>query len=138
MATTLPHHGGLGHVAGAWTGLAMDVADGIVYRPLWGEAGYGGTRFFPLHFVLHGLLIRGGVSVFTAGYLIGLGAMTALIAGAYRLMRTLGVPAMLAVPFALLVLSPQSSQHALTAIRGDGLAAAIKHLGPGMLCPGVR
>ena len=121
----LPDHGGLGHVSGAWTALAMDLADGTLYRPLCAETGYGGTRFFPLHFVLQGLLIRAGVSALLAGYLIGLGAMLALVTGAHRLMRSLGVPARLAVPFALLVLSPMASQHALTAIRGDGLAAAL-------------
>ena len=125
LLLALPHHDGLGHVSGAWTGLAQDVAEGTLYRPLWAETGYGGTRFLPLHFVLHGLLIRAGVPVLWAGHSIGLGAMAALVAGAHRLMRSFGVSGWVAAAFALLALSPMTSQHALAAIRGDGLAAAL-------------
>jgi len=125
VLTTVPHQGGLGHVSGAWAALAVDLADGTFYRPLFSESGYGGTRFFPLHILLHGLLIRTGLSVLVAGHLIGMGAMLLLILGVHRFMRRLGVPNALAAPLSLLVLAPMTTQHALTAIRGDGLALAL-------------
>src|SRR4051812_43474390 len=58
------------HVSGVWTGLAVDFAGGELYRPLISDAGYGGTRFFPLHFVSHGVLIRAGLGPVAAGDLL--------------------------------------------------------------------
>src|SRR5690349_3712070 len=46
--------GYLNHVSGVWATLADDVAHGVVYRPLVSDLGYGGTRYFPLYFTLHG------------------------------------------------------------------------------------
>ena len=43
-----------------WTALAWDFAHGEFYRPPLGPEGYGGTRYTPLLFVVHGLLIRPG------------------------------------------------------------------------------
>ena len=43
----------LNTTAGAWTGLANDFANGVFYRAPLGPDGYGGTRYFPLHVILH-------------------------------------------------------------------------------------
>ena len=49
----------LNFVSGTWIGLAMDFSDGIFYRPLFSdEIGFGGTRYFPLFFSIHALLIK--------------------------------------------------------------------------------
>jgi hypothetical protein len=46
------------YVEGAWLALASDFSHGILYRPLFGPLGYGGTRFFPLYFVLTALIAK--------------------------------------------------------------------------------
>src|SRR5215831_998252 len=44
--------------SGTWTALAWDLAHGELYRPVLSSTGFGGTRYMPLLFMLHGLLIR--------------------------------------------------------------------------------
>ena len=56
-----------GLTSSVWTGLAWDFAHGEFYRPLLGPWGYGGTRYMPLFFVAHGLLIRAHIDPVYAG-----------------------------------------------------------------------
>src|SRR3989449_7858143 len=44
--------------SGVWTALAQDFARGVFYRPTADAFGFGGTRYMPMFFVLHGSLIR--------------------------------------------------------------------------------
>src|SRR5258708_24280454 len=53
-----------------WTALAWNFAHGEFYRPSLGPAGYGGTRWMPLLFVTHGLLIRAHLDPIHAGVLL--------------------------------------------------------------------
>jgi hypothetical protein len=125
LATYLPAHANLNHVSGTWTALAMDLASGTFYRPLWSPDGYGGTRYFPLCFTLHAALIRLGIGPLNAGHLLTIVSALALLAGAYRLMRTLGAGVRLSLPCSVLILAPVASQVALTRIGGDVLPAAL-------------
>jgi hypothetical protein len=110
--------------------MAVDFANGVFYRPILDPAlGYGGTRYFPLHFVIHGCLIKLGLGPVAAGHTIGIAAMAGLIVGTYLLLRNLGVSRGLAVPSATLVLASTSAQLALSGIRGDSLPAALCVLG---------
>src|SRR5256886_14799683 len=43
--------------SGVWTALAQDFARGVFYRPTADAFGFGGTRYMPMFFVLHGSLI---------------------------------------------------------------------------------
>lgn len=119
----------LNHVSGAWATLALDFARGEVYRPLISDGGYGGTRYFPLHFVLHGLLIKLGLSPLVAGHALSIAALIALLCGAYALLRCLRVPAAFAGPGAILLLANPPIQGALITIRGDVLACAFNVCG---------
>src|SRR5207244_895752 len=82
----------LGSGAGAFLALAIDLTHGIFYRPLVDETGIGGTRYFPLVFVLNALLIRLGLNPVAAGRLIAIGAAVALVWGALRVLEALDVP----------------------------------------------
>ncbi|MFL5363434.1 MAG: hypothetical protein ACJ78U_20900 [Myxococcales bacterium] len=117
------------HVSGVWTGLAVDFAGGELYRPLISDAGYGGTRFFPLHFVLHGLLIRAGLGPLAAGHLVTGIALLALLAGAFLFFRRSDVSPGMAAAGALLLLANAPVDGALVTIRGDLLAAALNVCG---------
>jgi hypothetical protein len=119
----------LSHVSGTWAALAVDFARGELYRPVLSASGYGGTRYFPLHFVLHGWLIRAGLRPVAAGHAISLAAVAALVAGAFLLLRRLRVADAIAVPGALLLLANPPVQAALVTIRGDLLSAALNVCG---------
>ena len=77
LAKVLPHYGQVDQSAGVWTALAADLArEGVFYRPIAGDLGYGGTRYFPLHFVLHAGLIRAGLGPVEAGLAIAFAGVT--------------------------------------------------------------
>ena len=120
----------LNHVSGAWMTLADDLARGTFYRPLLApELGFGGTRFFPLAFVLHAALLGLGVPLLAAGYALSALAGALLLAAAYLLVRRLGLHRPPAAAFATLTLAGFAGQHALSAVRGDLLAVAFEVLG---------
>ena len=73
------------HPAGALIAMAADLKNGIFYRPLYGPVGYGGTRYFPLYFVLHALLMKLGVPILLGAFLLSAAAVVALLAGAFYL-----------------------------------------------------
>ena len=103
----------------------MDAAHGIVYRPLLGPSGIGGTRYFPLEFMLHSILIRCGLPPITSGFIILLGSAALLLCSAFALMRKLNVPVAVARPLCALITCTESAAMALTMIRGDLLAAGL-------------
>ncbi len=115
----------LEHTAGTWTALAADVRDGVFYRPLFGPDGYGGTRYFPLFFVLDAALLKLGVPLLPSGYLLSAAAIVLLVAGAFSWMRRLGVERWLAACAAGAVLGAFSVQWSLLSPRADGLACAL-------------
>lgn len=128
----------LNHVSGVWMTLADDLARGTFYRPLHepGE-GYGGTRYFPLAFVVHGGLVRAGAPLLAAGYAIALGAGLALGAGVFLLLRALGRGRLASAAFVPLAFAGFAGQHALTAVRGDLLPVALSAIGLAAIARGT-
>ncbi|HET8541757.1 MAG TPA: hypothetical protein VFL83_17895 [Anaeromyxobacter sp.] len=120
----------LNHVSGAWMALADDLAHGTLYRPLHDAAlGYGGTRYFPLVFAGHAALLRAGVGLLEAGWLLSAAAGALLVAGGFLLLRGLGLRRGPALAYAVLALGGFAAQHALSAGRGDLLPVALSALG---------
>src|ERR1700733_10928079 len=130
-----PNDSHLDHVSGAWGALAADLRAGVFYRAPFGPEGYGGTRFFPLFFCLHGLGILLSGSWRFSGYLLSAISIIALLAGVYRLLRSLGIDRSLSVAACAAVLAGSSVQDAFLTIREDGLAAALNVWGV-TLCVG--
>ena len=125
LALSLPSGARVNFVSGTWIALGVDLRNGVLYRPLIGEAGFGGTRYFPLWIILHAGLMRLGLSPLAAGHLISVVAALAWIAGAYRLMQELSFPPALARALSLLTLCTSAGVLALTTVRGDLLPAAL-------------
>ena len=115
----------LNHVAGSWVGLALDLAHGTFYRPLFGPEGFGGTRFMPLYFALHAGLIRLFGHPIATGYALSLLSGAALLTGLYALLRTLGVARFESAACAALPLAGASTWSGLVTIRGDLLPVAF-------------
>jgi len=120
------HGSSLYHVDGTWITLARDLAQGVFYRPLLSEeTGFGGTRYVPVFFVLHSLLILATGLPFASGFLLSALAVLLLVLGVFFLLRKLGVEHFLAVVFSALILGGHSVQFGLTNIRGDVLSSAL-------------
>lgn len=113
------------HVAGVWATMSQDLLDGTFYRPPFGPLGFGGTRWMPLFFTMHAVLWKVFGSWRVAAHLICALSLVALLAGAYRLMRRLGVARWLAFGATVTVLATTGGKYALLDVRADGLAAAL-------------
>jgi hypothetical protein len=125
ISQSWPNDSHLDHVSGAWVTLATDLRSGVFYRAPYGPEGYGGTRFFPLFFVLHALGIFLSGSWRFSGYVLSASSLIALVAGVYFLLRKLRVDRWLAMAGCAAVLAGSSVQDAFLTIREDGLAAAL-------------
>ena len=126
-----------GTTSGVWAALANDFAEGIFYRPVFDESGYGGTRYMPLFFVLYGSLIAIFHDPVTAGLSLSLATLLFLDLGIYFLLRETGTPRTIAVPLTFLVHASIALQLLTLETRSDFLAAgmnvwgilfALKHL----------
>jgi hypothetical protein len=115
--------------SGTWIALAVDLKHGMFYRPMYGDLGYGGTRYLPLHFVLHAVLMELGLSPVAAGHALEGVAGLGLLVAIYLILRRVGVAAWMAASFAVAALAPKASQIAILSIRGDLLPTALVILG---------
>jgi hypothetical protein len=117
--------GYLSYVSGTWATLADDVAHGELYRPLLSPLGYGGTRYFPLYFVLHGALVAIGVPMRFAGHAISvMSAVLLVCSGAIGLYR-LGASRQLACAGGILALASRTAVMGAAGMRGDLLPVAL-------------
>ena len=116
-------------VAGVWTAMAVDLADGVLYRPLSGPAGYGGTRYAPLHAILQAAVLAVTGDPVWSGQIVAAISVSLLVVAVYFVVRAMGGARLLAACSASSVLASQTTQHALLSIRGDALPAALNMLG---------
>jgi hypothetical protein len=116
---------GLNVTPGVWAGLAVDLADGMFYRPIQSDLGYGGTRYMPVAFSLHAGLIRIFGSPVATAYLITYAAAVMLFAGVYFCLVRLNVAKSMAVVTALFSLSAVCVAACVYQLRPDVLSAAL-------------
>ena len=128
--------GYLNYVSGIWLALANDLQHGVFYRELMTDGGYGGTRYFPLFFVVIAAFMRLGASALAAGCLAS--ALTAIVltSGMYALVRGLGGTRTIAGLFAASAISSYFVQQTLFEVRADVLAAALNTWGLAFLLRG--
>ena len=115
----------LEHVAGVWVAEAIDLTRGVFYRAPYGSYGYGGTRYFPLFFCVHGAAIKVFGSWRATGYALSTVSVVLLLIAVYYLSRCLAAARWLAVAACLAVLVGTSTQEALLTIREDAMAAML-------------
>lgn len=125
----------LTHVEGAWLACAYDFLHGVFYRPLFGPLGYGGTRYFPLYFVLTGWLSKPLGSLETAGIALSGACVVLTLIAVFVLLRRMNVSAILSAGAVVAILSVASTQQALLGAKGDSLAAAANLWGV-VICTG--
>lgn len=129
MSIAIPRGSHLTHEAGVWTGLAMDLRDGLFYRPVFSDAGYGGTRYSPLHMLLHSALMHAGLAPIPAGFMLVLAAIGGVLAGMYAIARAHGVDRSVGLTIVVLALATSCVNMNLLNIRSDFLAAALNLAG---------
>jgi hypothetical protein len=115
----------LTHVEGVWLACAYDFTHGVFYRPLFSSLGYGGTRYFPLYFVLTGALSKPLGSLATAGIALSAAGVLLALAAMYILLRRANVSVLLTAAAVTTVLAVATTQQALLGAKGDSLAAAL-------------
>jgi hypothetical protein len=115
----------ISHASGVVMAMADDLQHGVFYRPLFGRLGYGGTRYFPLFFVIHAGLLKLGMPVLASGYLLCGAAVALLMVGTYRLLTTLKVEPWLAACSTAALLAAGSAQLSVVSPHPDGLASAL-------------
>ncbi len=117
--------GDLESEGGMWTTLALDAANGIVYRPIFSPLGYGGTRYSPLHFLIHAAFLKAGAPPIASGFLMGIVCVLVTLAGIYVLMRKLQTPRSLAIPLTTFFLAAFCVRSGILSIKADLLAAGL-------------
>jgi hypothetical protein len=127
----------MSYIEGAWLACANDFIHGTLYRPLFGPLGYGGTRFFPLYFVLSGTLSRVFGRLENAGLILSAASVILLGYGCFVLLRRLEVGFLLSLAAVIAVMVAATTQEALLQTKGDGLAAMLNLWGL-VLCVGPK
>ena len=120
---------GISFASGVMITMATDLKDGVFYRPLLDSGGYGGTRYFPLYFCLHALLLKLGMPVLAGAYLLSAISILLLLVGTFQFLRALGAERWLAACSALAILASTSVQMSFSTPQADGLAAALNVCG---------
>jgi len=115
----------MSHAEGAWMTSAYDFTHGVLYRPLFGPLGYGGTRFFPLYIVVTGSLSRIFGRLEDSGMILSAASVILLAYGCFVFLRRLDVSVLVSLGAATAVLSAATTQEALVHTKGDGLAAML-------------
>jgi hypothetical protein len=128
----------LSYVSGIWLALARDLAHGVFVRDLIGPLGYGGTRYFPLFFILIGSFLAVGIPPLVAGGLASGVAGGLLATGLARVARALDAPRHVMWMAAAVALAPYFVQQTLFEVRADVLAAALNLWGLSAVIPLFR
>jgi hypothetical protein len=120
---------------GVWLGLARDTYDGVFYRPLWSGGEYGGTRYFPMLFVLTAGMMRTGLSAVSAGVLVSMLGLIAMATAVGLVLTRLGVSRALIVGGTALAIAPYFVHQTAFAVRCEPIAAAFAIFGLAAITP---
>ncbi len=115
----------IGATGGVWTALAYDFSQGIFYRPVFDEFGYGGTRYLFLFFMLHGLLISLFHDPVLTGFSLVLFSAVLLNVGIFALLRKMDLRPIVSAAFSLIMTASISYQLVTLEIMGEFLACAL-------------
>jgi hypothetical protein len=110
---------------GTWLCMAADARDGVLYRPIVSEIGYGGTRYAPLFPVIIAGFMRAGIDAIDSGFFAGLIAAIITISGLFVLIRRLGTPTSIAAAMSIFALAATCTRTIILGIKGDLLPVGL-------------
>lgn len=116
----------ISHVSGAWMALAKYAGDGTIYPSLYDGERFGGTRFMPLQFLLHGGLAEATGEYLVSGKLLTLAITVALLGLTFVALSRVGVPTWLGLALVALFVPTHTGLTAMTSIRGDALPVVLQ------------
>src|SRR5688572_5681332 len=113
--------------SGSWMALAWHAEHGVLYPPLRdAEGAFAGTRYMPLHIVMHAGLSRATGEWLLSGRLIGYASALSWALGIVALARLRGCPWLVAGALAASVIASPIGVQALCTIRSDGLSLGLQ------------
>src|SRR4051812_10886099 len=121
--------------SGVWLALARDTQHGVFYRPLWDGAEYGGTRYFPMLFVLTAGLMRLGIDAVPAGVIVSMLGLAAMSVAVAIFIQRLGMSRLPVFPAPGLSIAPYFVHDTAFAIRCEPMAAAFAIFGLAAITP---
>ncbi len=90
---------------GTWLCMAADARDGVLYRPIISDMGYGGTRYAPLFPAIIAGFMRLGIDPVTSGFITSLIATAVAMTGLFALMKQFRTPSTIAAALTIFVLA---------------------------------
>lgn len=128
----------LDHVSGARIALARSAHEGVLYPELFDGEHYGGTRFMPLHVVVHGLVAGITDEYLLSGKLLAYAATLGLLATMVVALRRVRCPTPLQVLLPALVLTTPTALSGSMGLRADVLPLVLQLLAVVLVSGGER
>ena len=129
----------LTYASGVWLSLAQDLSEhGVLFRDLTSPLGYGGTRYFPLFFVIISFFLKVGIPAAVSGWLAGFVGFGILVTGAHRVARESGAPRLTSWVAAAAAAGPYFTLEAVFGVRADVMAAGLNLWGVALVLPAWR
>jgi hypothetical protein len=113
-------------VSGVYAGLAAHLNEGTFYPDLYDGGHYGGTRYMPLHFLLHAGVARMTGEYLVSGKLIAYTLTVCLVLELLIILRRQGCSLGIALALLSLVFISRAGFLACLTIRGDLLPAVLQ------------
>jgi hypothetical protein len=113
-------------VPGVWMALAAYVNHGSIYPALYDGVHYGGTRYMPLFFLLHGSLARLTGEYLVSGHIVAIASGSLLLGILVLALRRIGCTTLVALGFASLILLTPTGMLVTTTVRADALPSALQ------------
>jgi hypothetical protein len=128
----------LDHVSGARIALARSAQEGVLYPELFDGERYGGTRFMPIPFVVHGLVAGITDEYLLSGKLLAYAATLGLLATMVVALRRVRCPTPLQILLPALVLTTPTALSASMNLRADVLPLVLQLLAVVLVSGGER
>jgi hypothetical protein len=128
----------LDHVSGVRIALARSAQEGVLYPELFDGEHYGGTRFMPLPFVVHGLVAGITDEYLLSGKLLAYAATLGLLATMVVALRRVRCPTPMQILLPALVLTTPTALSGSMDLRADVLPLVLQLLAVVLVSGGER
>jgi hypothetical protein len=123
---SLRNLGDISSTGGTWIATSVDAEQGVLYRPLVSNDGYGGTRYAPVRTLVQAAILKWtSLGAINSALATSAASMALLLLGCYALMRRFEVPVPLAAAMTAMMLASNAVRASTLAGMSDPLAAAL-------------
>jgi hypothetical protein len=123
---SLRNLGDLSSTGGTWIATSVDAEQGVLYRPLVSNNGYGGTRYAPVRTLIQAAILKWtSLGAINSALATSAASMALLLMGCYALMRKFEVSVPLAAAMTATMFASNAVRASTLAGMSDPLAAAL-------------